>query len=352
MTTRAYLALTTLVLASCRDITGPTDPPTVSEPHLSVTNISTTGVTITDLGTVGGLVSHAYAINDRGQVTGTSACCGGPIAGGTRVFLWTEQEDMSIVNVYSPITSGFGINNLTQIVGQRFKYSPVGMFPFLWTPQDGVVDLGTLEGRADAVNVLGHVVGTSGGHAFYWTPEDDLIDLGTLLGGSYSFARDINDLNQVVGASDVAVGRHAFLWTAADGMIDLGTLSGGLYSDAYAINNRGQVVGYSSTPSGGRAFRWDANNGMVELPGLPGLFSSYARDINDAGNIVGSIYAPGSQHAILWTAQGEMFDLGTLPGHARSQATAINRQGVIVGVSWEQISQGLFAARAVVWNLH
>lgn len=351
MNHRACLALATLVLAGCQDVTRPSDQLDASEPLLSVATISTTGVTITDLGTVGGMVSHAYAINDRGQVTGSSSCCGGPVSGGTRVFLWTERDDMSIVDVRALITDGFGINNLTYIVGRRFKFSPVGLFPFLWTPEDGVMDLGTLEGQAAAVNVRGNVAGQSGGHAFYWTPEDDLIDLGTLTGGTFSMARDINDRDQVVGVSDGAGGSHAFRWTAEDGMVDLGTLPGGLSSDAYAINSRGQVVGWSATPAGSRAFQWDAQNGMVELGLLPGAFFSTARDINDAGDIVGSMSTPSGPHAFLWTAQGEMIDLGTFPGHSISLATAINREGVVVGESWEQTSQGFFRARAMMWIL-
>jgi probable HAF family extracellular repeat protein len=44
--------------------------------------------------------------------------------------------------------------------------------------------------------------------------------------------------------------RHAFSWTAQEGMIDLGTL-GGSYSFAFDVNDHGQVVGSSTTAGDG-----------------------------------------------------------------------------------------------------
>ena len=73
-----------------------------------------------------------------------------------------------------------------------------------------------------------------------------IIDLGTL-GGTDSYAVDINDSGQVVGYSHPAGSGeyHAFL-CATGVMTDLGTL-GGNSSSASAINDHGQVVGDSST---------------------------------------------------------------------------------------------------------
>ena len=88
---------------------------------------------------------------------------------------------------------------------------------------------------------------------------------------------------------------------------DLGTLPGGSGSYAYNINNNGQIVGASENISG----RWHAilwkNGAMTDLETLPEKIESFARGINDQGQIVGS-----SGNATLWQ-NDVMTDLGTLP---------------------------------------
>ncbi len=312
----ALIPLAALVLAACQDATEPDAQLEIPRPQFA---ISTTGVSITEIGNFGGVGSQAFGINDREEVTGESTCESGGRSCGTRVFLWTERDGLSVVNVRSPITRGRDISNLTHIVGRRFVFAPLGLFAFLWTEQDGVTDLGSLslgpggstntEGRG--VNILGQVVGGStsptGFNAFLWTAEDGMINLGTLPGGTFSDATDINAWGQVVGSSETASFRtHAFLWTAQDGMMDLGILPGGIdFSRAAALNDQEQVVGLAITAS-------------------------------------------GRQTAFLWTRQDGMIDLGTLPGHVLSEASAINTRGVVVGVSRGAVCCP--SRSAVVWR--
>ena len=104
-----------------------------------------------DLGTLGGLGSRAVAVNDSGQVVGTSQAADGSNHG------------------------------------------------FSWTTGGGMIDLGALgpNGRPAAVNESGEVVGTRYGddgsqHAFLWTASGGMVDLGTL-GGDQSSAAAIDD---------------------------------------------------------------------------------------------------------------------------------------------------------------
>src|SRR5215217_2577748 len=103
----------------------------------------------------------------------------------------------------------------------------------------GMRDIGTLCGSsafAADINVVGAVAGrseTASGerHAFLWEPERGMTDLGTLHGHTFSWAEGINSAGRVVGWS-FAPGSpsgtsRAFLWQRGVGMIDLGTLPGG-----------------------------------------------------------------------------------------------------------------------------
>jgi hypothetical protein len=84
-------------------------------------------------------------------------------------------------------------------------------------------------------------------HPFLWTKQDGMVDLGILSGfGLGTFAAAINDRLRVIGTYDgPALGFRSFSWTARDGMVDLGTL-GGPRVGASALNNSDQVVGSSS----------------------------------------------------------------------------------------------------------
>ena len=133
------------------------------------------GVTIQDLGTLGGTSSLASAVNDRGQVVGFT-------------YLPNDTE----------------------------------VHAFSWTQAGGMVDLGTLGGyssQAIAVNDSGQIVGwafTADGttHAFSWTQAGGMVNLGSL-GGTYSGANAVNASGQIVGGASAADGAsRAVLWQA------------------------------------------------------------------------------------------------------------------------------------------
>ncbi|PYN96637.1 MAG: hypothetical protein DMD91_20700 [Candidatus Rokuibacteriota bacterium] len=218
-----------------------------------------------------------------------------------------------------------------------------------------LIDLGTLGGsfsEARGINRVGQVVGYSTTvdgfqHAFVWDPAIGLRDLGTLPGGLQSIAHAINDGGQVAGQADVVGYSRAVRWDPVVGIWDLGTL-GGSFSIAQGINSVGQVVGRASTTSGSvHAFLWDPINGIRDLGSLDGGFSA-AFAINDAGQIAGVSSGWAGLHAVLWDASGGVRDLGVLP-NAASQfalATGINGMGDIVGAT----STAAGTAHAFRWN--
>jgi probable HAF family extracellular repeat protein len=256
-----------------------------------------------DLGTLGGRESHAYSINNRGQVVGDAINA----AGASHAFLWDK-----------------GV----------------------------MTDLGTLTGgggsAATAINDRGQVVGlstiaTGEVRAFLWE-KGVMTDLGTLTGVGNSAARGINNRGQVVGWSNTATDAgHAFLWENGH-MIDLGALEDG-NTMANAINDAGDVVGsaWLANQDVNRGFLWK-NGVMTVLEPLPGDSDGWASSINNRGQAVGGMLVSGSgTSAVLWSA-GKISGLTT----EQSWANDINDRSQVVGRSQPSRTSG--TTHVCVWD--
>ncbi len=268
--------------------------------------------TMADLGTLGGPLSAATGINERGQVVGWSQVAGSAEDDPPRhAFLWQDGTMFDLAPLgrpYGGSRESLAINDLGQVVGTGADDAGE-QHVYLW--DDGRLrDLGPLgPGPAFvAVNNRGEVVVVAAGPAAV-----AINDRGEIAGG-----RTLSDL---VWDGDIYLWRDGtsadlgpleggFLWR--DGrMTGLGSL-GGRGSWASAINERGQVVGESLTdipaPHPGElccstllhAFGW-RDGAMVDLGTLGPLDGSDAADINDCGQAVGRTYDDaGDSHAVLW----------------------------------------------------
>lgn len=249
------------------------------------------GVT-TILGTLGGLSSNPYGLNDRGQIVGESQTADG-------IYHSTLFNGSSPINLTPGLSRPSGataINDGGVIVG--VVPCDCGDFHAARYAGGDINDLGTLGGPASdtsGINDAGQIVGfttSPGPYAprAYLYEHGVMTDIGTL-GGDWADASAINRAGQIAGQSQVAGPGdhfHAFLYTHGM-MTDLGALDGH-DTTALALNNVGQVVGaWSAGVFALNGFLWE-NGVMFDLNGLvdPALGWTIhdARGINDAGQIV------------------------------------------------------------------
>src|SRR5215471_285798 len=162
---------------------------------------------VTDLGTLRHGSARVHAVNQLGQAVGGS---GHPHGADTRAFFWQKQGGIMDLGTLpgGDYSAAFGINDAGQVVGT--SNTAKGIHAFSWSSSGGLRDLGTLPGAEDsaayAVNDKGEIAGASGSHAVVWS-GGALRDLGTL-GGSWSEARDLNNLGMVAGVAETSRGPH------------------------------------------------------------------------------------------------------------------------------------------------
>jgi probable HAF family extracellular repeat protein len=290
--------------------------------------------TITDLGTLRPGSARVHDVNSTGQAVGAS---GHPHGSDTHAFFWTRAggiRDLGFLpgGDYSVASA---INDAGQVVGTSNSYN--GMHAFTWSSGKSLTQLPLLSGSdsssAYGINRSGQIAGASGSHAVVWS-ENTVTDLGTL-GGSWGEAHGINNAGEVVGVTDTSAGPRAFLWTHGASMQGLGTLPGDTSSRANRINDQGAVVGASEGRQGVQAFFWTSKGGMQAMGVLQGGGYSEAFGINNLGQVVGQSGSSLGTRAFLWTSGSPMVDLNNLApdlpaGTILTGAFSINDNGQIV----------------------
>jgi probable HAF family extracellular repeat protein len=247
-----------------------------------------------------------------------------------------------------------------------------------WPQSFGVfTDLGTLGPYPDStytyseargVNDLGQVVGMSTSpntttqqyRGFLWTPGQQMIDLGVptdtqepglVYWGAPAYG--INNAGQIIVDCWVSGSHRAWVyqggaWTKLKRNIEEGWVN----SMAWGINHNGQIAGATEFKLTDGSVEWQACvwDSMTAAPrplGTLGKSGSNARGINNNGWVVGDARLPDdSIHAFLWTPGGGMQDLGVLIENGASWATGINDSGWIAGYASKSFSFGT----AVRWS--
>src|SRR4051794_3755750 len=164
---------------------------------------------VIDLGALGSSRgTTARAINENGQVTGMS--------GGAFLYTNGQMLYLGTLNQAIPASSGSAINDAGQVAGTSFSpgfpYQPASA-AFLYS-NGGMINLTPFArfGGASGINNAGQVVGTfqdSTGplHGFLYS-NGRTTDLGTF-GGNFALS-GINNAGQIVGTSD----GNAFIYSS------------------------------------------------------------------------------------------------------------------------------------------
>jgi len=299
-------------------------------------------------------VSFGVALNDAGAVLADAAQ--NPAGVSRRAFVFQGLESGGSITEVGTLgnttSSGAAINQFGDVVGTSPNGSDQNR-AFLRTANSATLrELGTLVGGTTSFGTALNDDGTAAGYAtiaggkfrgFLFTNGPSLRQLDPLATHpDSSQAFGLNESNFVVGASFDASGRgQATLWFSgtANG---LGFLPGGNHSVAYAINRFGFVAGTGNELAGTglvpRAFLWNGS-AMMSLGTLPGGVASEARALNNFGQVVGSATVSNESRAILFSA-GQLYDLNAVvPEEDQlawrlTRAEGINARGEIVGTGF------------------
>lgn len=310
---------------------------------------------VRDLGTVAGLSSSAVDVNERGQVVANAASSIGAFGESSgdesHAFLWERGRITPLGDLGGNYTVAVAINDRGEIVGSSRTRSGE-RHAFLWR-RGHMIDLGTLPGHTAsfpaALDNRGNALVNSyvselaypwQGRAFLWQSGTRRA-LGSLPGAMFAVAVAMNERGRVVGLSGSKTAypmrMRGFSWEAGH-MTELPTPRGRFLSPGYphalAVNAAGHVAATfeDSRGSDRRAVLWRTGGATVLGEGI-------ARAIDDRGHVVF-----GSR---LWW-RGKSVDLGMA-------GLGINGQAEVIGWRWTEWRrrsdpQSQECARAAVWR--
>jgi probable HAF family extracellular repeat protein len=232
------------------------------------------------------LQSHAYAINNAGQIiVNQSVYSGGNFA--------------PFNNGQTPNAAPLGLNDAGDFVGLQ---DVPNTFP---TSTNGfILHNGTFTTPSapankttfTAINNNGVVVGYYFSQAIHQngpSPVTGFIYDGAyhVIGPSETQPYGINDAGQVVGQVTQGSQTHAFIY--ANGIFSL--LDDPIASGTHArdVNNVGDVVGYFDSASGTHGFAYSQSSGQWTPIDVPGATATFVYGVNDLHQIVGA-YTDGN----------------------------------------------------------
>ena len=293
--------------------------------------ISSLGV-MTDLGALTGGETRAHAINDNGDVVGTS---GFLTQGIGRAFLFTGVSMTDLGTRWSGLSTATGINNNGQMVGYYFDGAPGYAHPFLLAAVTGAAtDMG-LGGvgsfHPTAINAIGQVAGDTDNGLFFYTNGAAI----QYPSGAGRTASAVNADGKIAGCISInpSGGSQAFLFNPVAGteqFLSTNEPWGAQYTNycALGLNSHGQAVGYAYYHFGlvfTYSTAWIYSDGVMRnldslVDSADGWQFQSANAINEAGQI--AVTASNGRTVLLSPTEGPVVEYvntqdfpGTPGGH-------------------------------------
>lgn len=311
-----------------------------------------TGYTSVNLGTLlGNYSSSAKAVNDAGDVVGTSGAGAFAIVAGAVVTLPGNAF----------FANGISNGNPLYVAGSAQAQ------PVRWSIANGVasqpmaLQLGTASyGNADGVNDAGSTVGNAGPQAAIWDADGNLIVTLLPVGFVRGEGRGINNAGHAVlvfmTSGPTWSSARAHLRLASGDLVELAPLSGDVTSYANDIsevsNNSVHVAGTSrTTPYVFRSVRWTVNvttGQITDTQVRPE--NSHALGVSNTGNVAGFLETNPERtprfNAFLWRGS-ELLRLSPPKSGKDSQGWAMSPNGTFIA------GDAVFGAsrRAVRWAI-
>ncbi len=248
---------------------------------------------VVDIGCLGGGMTRASDINELDQVIGISRTS----AGIEQAFVWSADE--GIMNLGG--MGALAINDLGQVVGWAGSYS------FFWDRDIGFLRIGEigLVAKPLHINSAGEVVGYAAferntpPRAFVWTPWQGMVDLGLLPGDRMSCAYRISDNGEIFGVSTGAESPgRGVVWSRDGAMREL---TEGLPFD-FEPEPEEEMPTVPTIPIGSSAvstLRWLEE--VQKANGSPNEEFSQPVSVNGRGQVVGNIRSTsGDTQAVVW----------------------------------------------------
>lgn len=367
-----------------------------AEPLRAQTPVPAYAYTVVDLGTFGGELSNAFSINNSGEVVGRAE---DPNLA-SRGFLWRDGQLIDIGGLSSSGTgtTAYAINDHGEIVGSSLAQDPQfngrSSMPFYWseaeTQPEAITRQGAIDNpapagagvtRAEFTAACPRVPATQGvdGHLFV-LPDVSLKDArleltaasatGTPALRAFTWKSDCSRGEEVTAAAGAALdhvlaesARYLLVTTdsgldtsvslkvtpAPSNIVNLGqdlTRTG--TGTARDVNNGGVAVGVWRNA----AFTWSRAGGYRELPFLPNAYwnQAEAMAVNDDGVVVGwGTDDRGFKKPVRWDSARRIEQLPVLAGGKYGVVNDVSSSGVMVGEADGTTARG-HRTRPVIWH--